>query len=261
MDWTVKHRSIDPNSIKVFVLDEADVMIDTQGHKDQTIRIHKTLDKEKCQFLFFSATYDDEVMRFAEKIVPHANIIQLKREEETLTNIKQYQVHCRDMDQKYDALANIYATLSVGQAVIFCHTRNTAKWLAEKMHSDGYIVALLSGELDVSSRAKILKRFREGKERVLVTTNVCARGIDVEQVTLVVNFDLPMTKDRHADFETYIHRIGRTGRFGKSGVAINFVSDRQDEKIINKIGEHFQCSIPVLDAGDYDDLEDKLAEK
>jgi ATP-dependent RNA helicase DDX19/DBP5 len=261
MDWTVKHRSIDPNSIKVFVLDEADVMIDTQGHKDQTIRIHKTLDKEKCQFLFFSATYDDEVMRFAEKIVPHANIIQLKREEETLTNIKQYQVHCRDMDQKYDALANIYATLSVGQAVIFCHTRNTAKWLAEKMHSDGYIVALLSGELDVSSRAKILKRFREGKERVLVTTNVCARGIDVEQVTLVVNFDLPMTKDRHADFETYIHRIGRTGRFGKSGVAINFVSDRQDEKIINKIGEHFQCAIPVLDAGDYDDLEDKLAEK
>lgn len=91
-------------------------------------------------------------------------------------------------------------------------------------------------------------RFREGKERVLVTTNVCARGIDVEQVTLVVNFDLPMTKvtqlslhfnqskkDRHADFETYIHRIGRTGRFGKSGVAINFVSDRQDEKIINKV--------------------------
>ena len=74
-------------------MDEADVMIDTQGHKDQTIRIHRTLDKEKCQFLFFSATYDDEVMKFAEKIIPHPNTIKLKREEETLSNIKQYQVH------------------------------------------------------------------------------------------------------------------------------------------------------------------------
>ena len=83
---------------------------------------------------------------------------------------------------------------NIFKAVIFCHTRHTAKWLAEKMHAEGYVVALLSGELDVASRAKILKRFRDGKERVLVTTNVCARGIDVEQVTLVVNFDLPMTK-------------------------------------------------------------------
>ena len=73
-------------------MDEADVMIDTQGHKDQTTRIHRTLNKETCQFLFFSATYDDDVMKFAEKIVPHANIIKLKREEETLSNIKQYQV-------------------------------------------------------------------------------------------------------------------------------------------------------------------------
>jgi len=103
------------SKIQVFVLDEADVMIDTQGHKDQTIRIHRTLDKEKCQFLFFSATYDDEVMKFAEKIIPHPNTIKLKREEETLSNIKQYQVHCKDMDKKYDALANIYATLTVGQ--------------------------------------------------------------------------------------------------------------------------------------------------
>jgi len=261
MDWVLKMKSIDPKTIKVFVLDEADVMIDTQGHKDQTTRIHRTLNKETCQFLFFSATYDDDVMKFAEKIVPHANIIKLKREEETLSNIKQYQVHCVDIDKKYDALANIYATLSVGQAVIFCHTRHTAKWLAEKMHAEGYVVALLSGELDVASRAKILKRFRDGKERVLVTTNVCARGIDVEQVTLVVNFDLPMTKDRHPDYETYIHRIGRTGRFGKSGVAINFVSDTHDSHIIQKIANHFKSIIPTLDACDYDDLENKLTEK
>jgi len=258
MDWVVKFKSIDPSHIKLFVLDEADVMIDTQGHKDQTIRIHRTLDKEKCQFLFFSATFEEDVMKFAEKIVPNANIIKLKREEETLSNIKQYQVHCKDMDKKYDALANIYATLTVGQAVIFCHTKATAKWLANKMHTEGYVVALLSGELDVTQRATILKRFRDGKERVLVTTNVCARGIDVEQVTLVVNFDLPMTKEQYPDFETYIHRIGRTGRFGKSGIAINFVTSSRDKSLIEKIAEHFKSIIPELDAGDYDDLENKL---
>ena len=86
---------------QVFVLDEADVMIDTQGHKDQTIRIHRTLDKEKCQFLFFSATYDDEVMKFAEKIIPHPNTIKLKREEETLSNIKQYQVRFKVINRKF----------------------------------------------------------------------------------------------------------------------------------------------------------------
>lgn len=144
------------------------------------------------------------------------------------------------------------------------------------------MVALLSGELDVTQRATILKRFRDGKERVLVTTNVCARGIDVEQVTLVVNFDLPMTKvssktivysdysivyrqgysnffqQQEPDFETYIHRIGRTGRFGKSGIAINFVSSTRDQSIINRIASHFKTSILALDAGDYDDLENKL---
>ena len=142
------------------------------------------------------------------------------------------------------------------------------------MHQEGYVVALLSGELDVTQRATILKRFRDGKERVLVTTNVCARGIDVEQVTLVVNFDLPMTKvsskaiaysllkiffqQQEPDFETYIHRIGRTGRFGKSGIAINFVSSTRDQSIINRIASHFKTSILALDAGDYDDLENKL---
>ena len=121
MDWVVRYKSVDPSLIKVkyilatvpslpknikiifkvFVLDEADVMIDTQGHKDQTIRIHRTLDKEKCQFLFFSATYDDEVMKFAEKIIPHPNTIKLKREEETLSNIKQYQVRFKVINRKF----------------------------------------------------------------------------------------------------------------------------------------------------------------
>ena len=95
---------------------------------------------------------------------------------------------------------------------------------------------------------------------MLVTTNVCSRGIDVEQVTLVVNFDLPKDQHGHADCETYLHRIGRTGRFGKSGVAINFVSDERDVKILNEVEKHFGILIQKLNTDDYSDMEEKLGD-
>ena len=103
-------------------------------------------------------------------------------------------------------------------------------------------------------------RFKAAQERVLVTTNVCSRGIDVEQVTLVVNFDLPANQYSRADCETYLHRIGRTGRFGKSGVAINFVSDEKDMKILNEIENHFGIIIQKLNTDDFDDMENKLGD-
>ncbi|XP_018319355.1 DEAD-box helicase Dbp80 [Agrilus planipennis] len=121
MDWAIKYRFFDLSKITVFVLDEADVMIATQGHQDQCIRIHKCLDQQKCQMMFFSATYNQEVMEFAEIIVPNPLIIRLKREEESLDNIQQYYVKCANRQQKYDAVTNIYGTVGVGQAIIFCH--------------------------------------------------------------------------------------------------------------------------------------------
>ncbi|KAF3861199.1 hypothetical protein F7725_001454 [Dissostichus mawsoni] len=163
LDWCSKYRIIDPKLISMFVLDEADVMIATQGHRDQSIRIHRLLPKE-CQMLLFSATFEDSVWGFAEK-----------REEETLDTIKQFYILCREEEEKFSALCDLYGGLTVAQAMIFC------------------------------------RRFRTGKEKVLVTTNVCSRGIDVEQVTLVVNFDLPVDMEGNADNETYLHRIGRTG--------------------------------------------------
>ncbi|KFM70596.1 ATP-dependent RNA helicase DDX19A, partial [Stegodyphus mimosarum] len=213
-DWAMRYKFFDLRKIKVFVLDEADVMISTQGYQDQSIRIHKQLPKD-CQMMLFSATYSEEVMQFAELIVSDPIIIKLKREEESLDNIDQYYIVCRDKEEKFQALCNIYGTVTIGQAIIFCHTRKTASWLVEKMVKDGHSVALLSGELTVEQRIAILNRFREGKEKVLITTNVCARGIDVEQVTVVINFDLPVNQHGDADCETYLHRIGRTGRFGK----------------------------------------------
>ncbi|KZC08707.1 PREDICTED: DEAD-box helicase Dbp80 [Dufourea novaeangliae] len=254
LDWAIKFKFFDLSKISVFVLDEADVMIATQGHQDQCIRIHKQLERT-CQMMFFSATYESEVMKFAEIIVNNPLIIRLLKEEESLDNIKQYYVKCKGLDEKYTAITNIYGVITIGQAIIFCHTRKTANWLAENMTKDGHAVAVLSGELTVEQRISVLDRFRAGLEKVLITTNVLARGIDVEQVTIVVNFDLPMDQNRQADCETYLHRIGRTGRFGKSGIAINLVDSPHAMEICRDIEKHFGKKIHYLDAEDADEIE------
>ncbi|XP_012261156.1 DEAD-box helicase Dbp80 [Athalia rosae] len=254
LDWAIKLRFFDVRKISVFVLDEADVMIATQGHQDQCIRIHKLL-APTCQMMFFSATYESAVMEFAEIIVTNPLIIRLLKEEESLDNIKQYYVKCKNMDEKYTAITNIYGVITIGQAIIFCHTRKTAGWLAEKMSKDGHAVAVLSGDLTVEQRIAVLDRFRAGLEKVLITTNVLARGIDVEQVTIVVNFDLPMDQERRADCETYLHRIGRTGRFGKSGIAINLVDSSHAMQLCQDIEKHFAKKIHYLDAEDADEIE------
>lgn len=253
LDWILRNRAFDPKKISVFVFDEADVMISQQGHQDQSIRIKKTLGPN-CQLLLFSATYEQEVMRFATSVVPDPIIIRLRREEESLDNIKQYYVDCVTPEKKYEALANLYGSLTIGQAMVFCHTRKSVNWLAEKMSKDGHAVALLTGELEIEQRLSILNRFREAKEKVLITTNVAARGIDVEQVTIVVNYDMPIDMLNRPDFETYLHRIGRTGRFGKKGLAINFVDGHRTKMMVEKIGEHFGREIERLDVDDYDEL-------
>ncbi|KAM4610628.1 ATP-dependent RNA helicase DDX19A [Polymixia lowei] len=254
LDWCTKLKFIEPKKISVFVLDEADVMIATQGHQDQSIRIQRMLPKD-CQMLLFSATFEDSVWKFAERIIPDPNIIRLKREEETLDTIKQYYMVCKDKEDKFTALCNIYGSLTIAQAMIFCHTRKMAAWLAGQLSKEGHQVALLSGEMTVEQRAAIIERFRNGKEKVLVTTNVCSRGIDVEQVSIVVNFDLPVGRDGNADNETYLHRIGRTGRFGKKGFAFNMVDSQQSMDIIHQIEDHFNRKILKLDTDDLEELQ------
>ncbi|XP_074498561.1 ATP-dependent RNA helicase DDX19A isoform X2 [Sebastes fasciatus] len=254
LDWCTKYKLIDPKKITMFVLDEADVMIATQGHRDQSIRIHRQLTKD-CQMLFFSATFEDSVWGFAEKVVPDPNIIRLKREEETLDTIKQLYVPCREKEDKFTALCNLYGSLTIAQAMIFCHTRKMAAWLTASLTSEGHQVALLSGEMTVEQRAAVIERFRNGKEKVLVTTNVCSRGIDVEQVSLVVNFDLPVDLEGNADNETYLHRIGRTGRFGRRGFAVNMVDSEHSMDIIRQIEMHFNRRITKLDTTNLDEME------
>ncbi|CAH2015986.1 unnamed protein product [Acanthoscelides obtectus] len=258
LDWS-KFRVFDLKKIKVFVLDEADVMIAQEGHQDQCIKILKNL-STSCQMMFFSATYGQEVMEFVEHIVKNPIIVRLKREEASLDNIKQYCVRCSNHQEKYSAVTNIYGTVGVGQAIIFCHTRRTAAWLAERMTKDGHAVAVISGDLTVEQLISVLDRFREGREKVLITTNVLARGIDVDQVTIVVNFDLPLKRrmlllKKSADFDIACSRIGRTGRFGKVGIAINVVDSEEAMNVCKTIEKHFNKKIHYLDAEDSDEIE------
>jgi len=255
LDWSLKFRFFDLKKIIVFVLDEADVMIATQGHQDQSVRIHKGLEQNTCQMLLFSATYGPNVMNFAENIISNPVTIKLRREEESINNIKQYYVNCETPEAKYHSIANIYGVCTIGQAMIFCHTRKTVNWLVEKMTKDGHAVALLSGELSTEQRITVLDRFRDQLEKILITTNVLSRGIDVESVTIVVNFDLPVDVDGKADCETYLHRIGRTGRFGKKGLAINLVDGPKSMAILKEIENHFGKDIKKLDAEDVDEIE------
>lgn len=123
------------------------------------------------------------------------------------------------------------------------------------MAKDGHSVAVLSGELTVEQRLSVLDRFRAGMDKVLITTNVLSRGIDIEQVTIVVNFDLPVNASGDADCETYLHRIGRTGRFGKNGIAINLVDSEKSLRICMEIQDHFKKTISILDTENCDEIE------
>jgi ATP-dependent RNA helicase DDX19/DBP5 len=263
VDWITRHKAFDATKLRILVLDEADIMINTQGHKDQTVRIKRSLNIDTCQCLLFSATYDERVLKFAKSIVKNPNILTLRREDETLDNIKQYYVRAPGEEKKLSALFNIYGILGTGQAVIFCKTKKTAKQVAVTMNAQGFAVALLSSDLGVEERANCIRRFQQGLERVLISTNVTSRGIDVEQVTMVVNFDLPDHRNEEtgrleADCETYLHRIGRTGRFGKQGIAINMISDDRDRDTMKTIEAHFKIQIEPLDPHDIDDMERKL---
>lgn len=253
VDSTLKYKNVDMSKIKVFVLDEADVMIDTQGHKAQSMRMRRALPND-CQILFFSATYDDEIRKFATDIVPNAIEIHLKREEQSLANIQQFYVVTKTEEDKYRALANIFGSISIGQTFIFCQTKKSANFLAEKLKNDGHQVGLISGDLTVEERNQALLHFKEGRQRVLISTNLMARGIDIDQVTVVVNYDLPVDNGE-VDKETYLHRIGRTGRFGKDGLAINMISTPEEKKMINVLESHFGQSIKELDPKDSEALE------
>ncbi|KAF0696501.1 Aste57867_12757 [Aphanomyces stellatus] len=256
----IKKRTLDLRNLKIFVLDEADVMIDESGMRDRSLAIKKTIKNPSCQILLFSATYADEVREFAEKMVVNPNIITVKKERLSLDEIKQFWIDCVTHDKKYEILSDIFSLLNVGKSVIFVQARETAKKLTAFLREKGHSVGILHGaDMAKEVRDQVLDDFRLGTTKVLITTNVLARGIDVLGVTLVVNFDIPVNRDGHPDPETYLHRIGRTGRFGRKGAAINFVYDKKSKMDLAYIENHYEKKIEEAPADDLEALEKLLS--
>ncbi|CAH8531938.1 unnamed protein product [Schistosoma haematobium] len=228
---------IDPSKVVMFVLDEADIMIEEEGFLNICMRVKKKLSRN-CQILLFSATYEDSIIDFAHEFVPNPIEFRVKRTQLPLKNIKQFYMCFNDWIEKYQALKDIYGGFEVGQAIIFCATRQEASWLDGKMNLDGHKVYILSGDLDVSQREKVIEDFRSSNFRVLITTNVCSRGLDIPQVNLIINWNMPTTRTGSADWETYLHRIGRSGRFGKEGIAVNFIVN-EEMYLLKELESHF----------------------
>lgn len=252
-----KRRLLDFKEVKILVLDEADVMLDKQGMGAQSIRVKK-LCPNSAQILLFSATFKDEVRDFAHRIVPNPNIITLKREELSIEGIKQFYMECQSPQHKMEILSTLYGLLTIGQSIIFVHSRKTADELQEHMKKEGHTISVLHGGLEPEDRDKVIDEYRKGETKVLISTNVLARGIDILQVSLVVNFDIPLDADNKPDCETYLHRIGRTGRFGRSGVSINFVHDKRSMDNMMAIQNYFGREIVKIPTDNLEVLEEKL---
>ncbi|KAF2140631.1 uncharacterized protein K452DRAFT_252411 [Aplosporella prunicola CBS 121167] len=251
----IRKRLLDPRGIKVIVLDEADNMLDQQGLGDQCKRVKALLPKD-CQVVLFSATFPDEVIRYAKIFAPNANQITLKHEELTVEGIKQFYLDCEGEEDKYKVLLQFYGLMTIASSIIFVKRRDTAAQLEARMTAEGHKVAQLSGALDGPARDSIIDKFRSGEAKVLITTNVLARGIDVQSVTMVINYDVPELANGGPDPETYLHRIGRTGRFGRVGVAISFIHDKRSWQNLAEIASYFNTELLPLSTKDWDSVED-----
>ncbi|ORY85304.1 ATP-dependent RNA helicase DBP5 [Leucosporidium creatinivorum] len=260
IDMVVKSRVLDLSAVKVFVLDEADNMLDSGTMGEQSIQVKNLIMKiaKNPQIVLFSATFADSVRNFATRFAPQANEIRLKQEELSLDAIKQFFMDCRDEAHKYEVLVELYNLLTIGQSIIFVKRRDTSDEIARRMTAEGHKVVALHGKLETAERDAVMESFRDGKTKVLITTNVIARGIDVMQVNMVVNYDLPLDANNKPDPETYLHRIGRTGRFGRQGVSINFVHDRTSFQDMEAIRKALGKPIVRVDTEDFEQMEATL---
>eukprot|EP00033_Pygsuia_biforma_P000054 GCRY01000070.1.p1 GENE.GCRY01000070.1~~GCRY01000070.1.p1 ORF type:complete len:409 (-),score=95.63 GCRY01000070.1:260-1486(-) len=233
----IERGFLNVSKTKMFCLDEADEML-SRGFKDQIYGIFTFLPQE-IQVVLLSATMPDEVLDVTDKFMRDPVRILVRKEEITLDGIRQFYVNVEQEDWKLETLSDLYSTLTITQAVIFVNTRRKVDWLTEQMTGKDHTVSSMHGEMTQKERDVIMREFRSGASRVLITTDLLARGIDVQSVSLVINYDLPSNR------ENYIHRIGRGGRFGRKGVAINFVTEG-DVRALREIEDFYSTQIEEM---------------
>ena len=230
----MRRDRISSKTIKLFILDEADEML-SSGFKEQVYNIFQYLNND-VQVCLFSATLPDGINSIIQKIMRNPVKICVKREQLTLEGISQYYIAVDDDRQKYITLKNFFSFINLSHTIIYCNSIKRVQDLYEAMCEDGFPVCRIHSNMEKSSRDKAFNDFRSGTTRFLISSNVTARGIDIQQVSVVINFDLPKC------VHTYLHRIGRSGRWGRKGVGINFIT-RRDILQLKKIEEHYSSQI------------------
>jgi superfamily II DNA/RNA helicase len=238
----IRRRHINASKLKIVILDEADEML-SSGFKDQVYNVFKYLNKN-VQIALFSATLPNNIYQITDKFMRDPVKISVKAESLTLEGIKQYYVAVDDDRQKYLTLKDLYQHISVAQCIIYANSVKRVTDLYEAMKEDGFPVCCLHSNMEKSERERAFKEFRTGSARVLISSNVTSRGIDIQQVSVVINFDLPR------DIHNYLHRIGRSGRWGRKGTGINFIT-RRDIFKMKEIEAYYSTQIEEL-PGNFD---------
>ena len=231
-EW-LRRKKLNLSSLRLMILDEADEML-SKGFKEQIQEIFSFISPD-AQIALFSATIPREILDITSNFMRNPVKILVKEEELTLEGIRQFYVSLENEEQKFLVLSDIYETVSVSQGIIFVNSKQKSEELKERLEKKNYTVGLIHGGYNQYERNDILNDFKIGKTRILIATDILARGIDIQQISLVINYDIPYK------VEPYIHRIGRSGRFGKKGIAINLVT-MDDAQNMKKIERHY-CTI------------------
>ena len=249
------------NTIKIIVLDEADYFISSNAKINPTVKqanalnveifkkLFKILEKEKLnpQVLFFSATYSNENKKFIGQYFKEANMITVKKEELTLENIEQYVAYCKTEEEKISYIEKFLGVnMNQERIIIFVNTKKYVIKLQENLTKKGYkVFIIMGGDMDPEERDITIKKFTRGEIQILIATDLLSRGFDEQLVKLVINFDIP-THNNPKEYSTYLHRIGRAGRFGTKGLTLNLAMTEQDKSFISEVQKFFKTTIKEI---------------
>jgi translation initiation factor 4A len=235
----IRKNALNTEFVKILVFDEADELL-TEGFIEQTQTIVHSM-PSSVQIALFSATMSPEFFSITNKFMRNPVNILIKTDELTLEGIQQYYIDCEKNEYKFDTLCDIFSVLVVNQSIIYCNSQKIVEYLNNKLEASNFTVSFIHGGLTSQERELTMSEFRKGKTKVLLTTDLLGRGIDVQQVSVVINYDIP------SKVESYIHRIGRSGRYGRKGVAINFLT-YYDKKRMTNIEQYYNTELQPLPA-------------
>ena len=233
----INKRALSTTNLKIMIIDEADEML-SEGFVDQIYNIFRSM-PSTIQVGLFSATMTEKFFDISNKFMREPIKILVKNEQLTLEGIKQYLINVEVNEYKFETLCDLYSLLTINQSIIYCNNKKVVNHLTERMREANFSISFIHSDITNKEREETMSAFRNGKTRVLISTDLLSRGIDVQQISVVINYDVPY------DIQNYLHRIGRSGRFGRKGVAINFMT-KYDTKKITDIEAYYNTHIEEM---------------